>query len=505
MRSADENPMSVGGSRRTRGFLIATLAVLSLAAYPGGVARGEADREKEGDPEGQAPANRSSERPDRLRERETARREMGSEQPDERQKFFLRKRSPDGVSPIPMEKYVRALKHMELMPQYSTVAGQNLPSRAETAKTSIGHLGALGTWSSLGPGNVGGRTRAFLIHPSTPAIMYAAGVSGGIWKSMDAGASWTPLADLMANINICTLAMDPHNPNVIYAGTGEMFNGAGVIAQIAGAGIFKTTDGGTTWTQLPATNTWDFNFVTKIAISPLASNRIYAGTSTGVWRSTDSGATWTKSLSPSEPITTDLVIRTDRTTDVVFAAVGMYAQATIYRNLDAGGAGSWTAVYTEPNMSRTSLAIAPSNQGTMYALSATHEVGNYQNGLLAVFQSTDGGGTWTARVRNTDPTLLNTCLLSSCSCTSLSYSQGNYDNVIAVDPLDPNRVWVGGINLFRSDDGAATWGLAKYIHVDHHAIVFHPQFNGTTIQTMYVGNDGGLFRTDNARDRKSVV
>src|SRR5262249_14084980 len=162
---------------------------------------------------------------------------------------------------------------------------------------------------------------------------------------------------------------DPGNANVLYAGTGEgYFNGDAV----RGAGIFKTTDGGSSWTRLTATNTSDFFYVNKLVVSPHASSRVYAGTRTGVQRSTDGGSTWTKVLSTSVSVgVTDLVIRTDGSTDSMLAAVGSFQQATIFRNTDAGGAGSWSSVYTEANMGRTSLAIAPSDPNTVYALSAS--------------------------------------------------------------------------------------------------------------------------------------
>ena len=118
-----------------------------------------------------------------------------------------------------------------------------------------------------------------------------------------------------------------------------------------------------------------------------------------------------------------------------------------------------------------------------------------------MFRSTDGGSTWAARVRNTDPVKINTKLLSSSLCSdSNNRNQGFYDNVIAVDPLDPNRVWAGGIFLFRSDDGGANWNIAdKLLHPDQHIIVFHPKYNGAANTVLFVGNDGGVFKTDDGR------
>jgi uncharacterized protein (TIGR03437 family) len=355
--------------------------------------------------------------------------------------------------------------------------------------------------------------------------MYAAGVSGGVWKTTDGGAAWTPLADLMANIAVCALAFDSQNPEVIYAGTGEgFFNYGGV----RGAGVFKTANGGATWTHLSSTSAADFHYVNDIVVSPHNPRRVYAATGTGVWRSLDGGASWARVLNPKdangEPVIggcTDLAVRTDQPGDFLFAACAMFEQASVYRNTDAAGAGAWAAVHTEAQMGRTALAIAPSNQNVVYAVAASLQSGNYDDGLLAVFRSTGGGeaGTWTTQVRNTDAKKLNTLLLTNPIAASLRdcgfetnnifYSQGSYDNVIAVDPADENRVWVGGIDLFRSDDGGVNWGIAshwwaeksvaQYAHADQHAIVFHPGYNGTTNKTMFVGNDGGLFRTDDAR------
>jgi uncharacterized protein (TIGR03437 family) len=447
------------------------------------------------------------------------------DKPNEAAEYYRRKRLPEGERELPVERLIEARERARGMRRYSTARESFVAPRAESDLQSEAALEALGAWTSLGPGNVGGRTRALLIHPQNPQVMYAAGVSGGVWKTTNGGASWSPLADLMANIAVCSMAMDPRNPEVIYAGTGEgFFNYGGV----RGAGIFRTADGGASWAQLSSTNTSDFHYVNDLAVSPHDSRRIYAATGTGVWRSLDGGASWSRVLRPvdaqGEPViggAVDLVIRTDQPTDYVFASCALFEQATVYRNTDAAGAGAWTAVHTEAQMGRTSLALAPSNQNVIYAVAASLSRGDYEDGLHAVFRSTSAGepGSWTAQIRNTSSDKLGTLLLTNPVAASLRdcgfetknvfISQGSYDNVIAVDPTDPNRVWVGGIDLFRSDDGGATWGLAshwwaeksaaQYAHADQHAIAFHPQYNGTTNKVMFVGNDGGLFKTDDAR------
>ena len=443
------------------------------------------------------------------------------DEPEEAQEFFALKRRPAGETGVPAERYQPALEHMKRMPQRSTRSGITLPSEADAGHAPSTAI--LSSWTPLGPGNIGGRTRGIVIDPNG-TTMYSAGVAGGVWKSTNSGISWTPTSDLMANIAVNSLAIDPNNPNVLYAGTGEgYFN----IDAVRGGGIFKTTDAAGTWTQLASTATADFRFVNKIVVSRNDASRVYAATRTGVFRSFDGGGTWTKVLTPTTTTgCTDLVIRTDQATDYVLAGcgAGTNVQGTIHRNPDAAGSGAWTqvlgAAQGEPAMARTSLAIAPSNQNVVYAVAASNTTsGNFKaGGLHAVLRSTDGGMTWAARVRNTNPTKLNTVLLTNpiiafqteCgSGASEFFNQGWYDNVIAVDPADPDRVWVGGIDLFRSDDGGANWGVASfwwvatssaaYVHADQHVIVFDPAYNGTTNTTMFVGNDAGLFRTNNAR------
>ncbi len=455
--------------------------------------------------------------------RKLANEPLRHDEPAEAMEYLRQRRAPAGQKAVPVERYLSALSRMETMPRYSTAKGTVLPSRAALAGRGISsaiEASSLGSWSALGPGNVGGRTRALVINPVTPTIMYAAGVAGGVWKTTNGGVSWTPLGDFLANIAINSLAMSPQDPNVLYAGTGEgYFNGDA----IRGAGIFKSTNGGATWTRLASTTGLNFHYVNKIVISARHPLRVYAATRTGVWRSLDGGGTWRRVLAPQ--ITggcLDLAIRTDRDADIVFASCGTFEQATVYRNTSAQAGATWTPVLRDPGMGRTSLAIAPSNQNVIYALASSNVNDEFLDGLHGVFRSIDGGATWKVRVRNTSPRKLDRMLLSNPIIAYLEecfgaagafFNQGWYDNVIAVDPKDPNRVWAGGVDLFRSDDGGQSWGLASYwwaqlddgsflptyAHADQHVIVFHPRYNGTTIKTMFVGDDGGIYKTRDAR------
>ncbi len=447
-----------------------------------------------------------------------------ADEPDKAIQYFLRKRLPEGETELPVEKYFEAMEAMQQMDVFSTADNRFL-TRNEL-KTSP-EQPRLGTWASLGPGNIGGRTRTIIINPDNPNIMYAAGVAGGIWKTTNAGASWTPISDLIANIAVTCLAFDPKNANTIYAGTGEGFFNAD---SVRGAGIFKSIDAGATWSRLVNTASTDFYYVNDLIVSSNDSRRIYAATRSGVWRSTDEGLNWTAVLPVSiNGGCLDLAARTDQQTDYLFAACGNFQQATIYRKSNAEAAGSWDTALSETGMGRTAIAIAPSNQNIVYAVSAALG-GAYADGLFAFYRSDNGGNSFAAMVRNTDTNKVNTSILSNppfanaivCKNGSADSFSGQswYDLTIAVDPVDANRVWVGSIDLVRSDDGGANWGFGAFayesfggsliyskdnqLHPDQHFLVFHPQYNGTTNQQLFVGNDGGVWRTNNARAQVST-
>jgi photosystem II stability/assembly factor-like uncharacterized protein len=413
----------------------------------------------------------------------------------------------------PLRSLAEAREQMRAMRRYSTTEDRIVEDTPR----------ALGRWKFLGPGNIGGRTRVLVIDPADPKIMYTGGVSGGLWKSDTGGADWFPIGDDLANIAINSLVMHPTDRSTLYAGTGEGYFREvvrGTALPLRGDGIFVTHDAGETWTRLPATDSEDFHFVNDLAISTHDPSRMYAATRTGVWRSHDSGATWSRVLSTNVMGgCLDLASRGDTAGDYLFASCGTFEQATVYRAKNAEGDGAWEAVFSEPNMGRTTLAIAPSDPSIVYALSASNEQGKFYQGLLGVFRSTQNGdaGSWSARVRNDDPTYASMMLTNLISASgqlcnnggSGNVTMGWYCNTIAVDPKDPNRVWTGGVDLFRSDDGGSTWGIASYwwasqgehgsfVHADQHAIVFHPQYDGAANRTVYFTNDGGIYRTDDS-------
>lgn len=464
------------------------------------------------------------------------------DKPQEAIDFAVLKRMPGGKGEVSFEKYTSALKQMDGMSQYSSSLKQVLPTRAQLKadpglKASLtkmmpdGENVELGQWDNLGPGNIGGRTRTIVFHPDNPELIYTAGVNGGVWRSTNGGDNWSPLDDMLPNLAVVTLIMDPEDPNTLYAGTGEgYFNGDAV----RGDGIFRTTDGGDTWEQLASTaGETNFAYVNKLAISANDSNRLYAATREGIFRSTDAGATWSLVHDGSDVAVgcVDLQIRTDLETDNLIAACGSFNPGRIVRSTDGGD--TFTSVLAEAEMGRSTLAIAPSNQDVIYALNATNQSSANNMGSLGlnkVYRSNDGGATWQTQysvddattlsgafavpndANNAGFTLLSNPLLSILPACGIGFqqffNQGWYDNIISVDPTNPDVVWAGGIDIMRSSDGGQSWGLTsswfldtandQYAHADNHIFAFPPNYDGTTVETMYVGNDGGIQRANRA-------
>jgi hypothetical protein len=192
---------------------------------------------------------------------------------------FRRLQQQDENGDVPPDGLIRAKQHADRMRRVQAVD----PTVAARSAAGLGPA----SWTWLGPGNVGGRVRSIVVDPVVPSTWFAGGTSGGIWKTADSGAHWKPVNDFLSNLSIATMVMQPGNPLVMYAGTGEF------AQSLQGAGIFKSTDGGETWAQLGSTAGDEaFNYVNRLAMSPDGSV-LLAATTMGLFRSADGGATFT--------------------------------------------------------------------------------------------------------------------------------------------------------------------------------------------------------------------
>ncbi len=353
------------------------------------------------------------------------------------------------------------------------------------------------SWQERGPNNVGGRTRAIWIDLSdnTHKTVWAGGVGGGLWKTSDITASspdWTPVNNFFDNLAITTIVQDPSSHTTMYFGTGEgWYNGDAVT----GDGIWKSTDGGSTWTQLSSTaGVSNFEFVQKIVID--GSSKIYAATRSntnslgGIMMSSNGGTSWTRydgdGTSPDGAADVEIAANGD-----IYASFGIMYSDGIYKSTNSGS--SWTNVWSNSNAQRIELACAPSNSDVVYAV--TQRGSTY--GLFNIYKTINGGSGWTAV---TKPTWHDQ---GSCSSTSSDFtrSQGWYDLAAAVDPNDEDRVMVGGVDIMASSDGGSTWSQIsnwasscfQYVHADQHAIIFAPNQS----DTVYFGNDGGVYMSVN--------
>jgi len=324
-------------------------------------------------------------------------------------------------------------------------------------------------WVWLGPASVGGRIRAIVVHPTNAHTLWIGSVGGGVWKSIDAGASWFPVSDPMANLAVSTLIIDPTNADVLYAGTGEGF---GNIDAIRGAGIFKSTDGGGMWVRLPSTNTADFWYVNRIAISPDGAT-LLAATSTGIFRSADGGATWAHT-SVAQPIL-DLAFSPGNPLEVVAGSWNLV------RHSSDGGAtwvdGVLTGGLSHPGALGGRVELAWGAGEHVYAA--------IDNNAGEVWKSTDAGAHYA---------------VVTTSGVGYMGAQGWYDNAIWVDPTNENRLVVGGeTSVRRSTNGGVTLvditGVG--IHPDYHAIVAGSGYDGVWARRAYFGTDGGIFKTEN--------
>jgi photosystem II stability/assembly factor-like uncharacterized protein len=348
------------------------------------------------------------------------------------------------------------------------------------------------TWRSIGPTDQGGRVRGLIFDKNNSETMYAGAVSGGLWKTTNGGQSWQAINDLMQNLIISCIDQAPDGK--IYFGTGEgfapSFGSTAGSTGFVGMGLFRSTDAtGNSFEHIASTtpsstNGWEY--VYKLKVHP--NGDIYAATNRGIKYSSDNGATWSNPLAALPGTATveahDVDISPNGNT------ISLVVGKKVYISTDGGA--NFTNVSTGGSMlpatqvSRIEVDIAPSNNNYIYACAA--RLGTEQ--LFNIYRSTDAGQSWTIIGPG-----------GSANFQPLG-TQGYFDNVIRVHPTNPNKVYVGGLDMWTWESGGnweqkSLWYLSEfspfYLHADHHEYVFDP--NNPNI--MYFGTDGGVSKSTN--------
>ena len=352
------------------------------------------------------------------------------------------------------------------------------PALAETPATFAGL-----ELRSLGPAVTSGRIADLAVDPRKPSTYYVAVASGGVWKTVNGGATFEPLFDRQGSYSIGCIALDPGNPLVVWVGTGE--NNAQRSVSY-GDGVYKSVDGGRTWSNLGLKES---EHIGRIAIDPRDSDTVYvaaqgplwsSGGDRGLYKTTDGGKTWKAVLAISKDTGVTDVVLDPRNPDVLYAAawqrrrhawgtVNGGPESALYKSEDGGAA--WTKLRSglpRQDLGRIGLAVAPSQPGTLYAqVEAAHGTGG-------VFRSTDRGATWEKRSGYQ-------------AYSSISYQE------LFVDPLDADRVYLMDTFLMRSEDGGRTWSDQgeRFKHVDNHALWIDPADTAHLLS----GCDGGVYET----------
>ena len=391
------------------------------------------------------------------------------------------------------------------------------------------------TGEGFGADKAAGRTNTILSDPDDPAVAWLGSDGGGVWKTTNcctADTTWEVKTDFpeIASMAIGDLTMDPNNHDVLYAGTGDLRYGS---YSFGAAGVLKSTDRGETWSVLgedvftpfygPSAGSFpQYQAIGKVVVDPNNSNNVIVGTKTGVYISYDAGTDWTgpcytnafaTGTGAQRQDTTGLLAVNNGGTTTLFAGIGTRGQPTpvqpdlgnngangVYRTaMPASGCpASWTlladsswpagtgnGVAGATQLGRLELAVAPTDPQTLYAMVSSTNLGS--GGVLGIWKTTDGGTSWTRTGTNA-------------SFPGGAGGQMWYDAGITVSPTDPDVVFASCIDLFRSNDGGATFInlTGAYsggpVHPDNHSRAFV----GGDPNKLLNGNDGGIYYIDNA-------
>lgn len=342
-----------------------------------------------------------------------------------------------------------------------------------------------GNWQPKGPFNgspIGGigRINRITFDPNNPTIVWAGAAAGGVWKSINSGTSWTTNTDLLPNLGVSDIAIDPTNSQIMYLATGDKDGG-----DTYSYGILKSIDGGTTWNTTGLShNISQLIRISDVYINPNNTDIIIASTRQGIYRSTDAAASFTQVQSG----VFNIIEQKPGDPNILYSST-ITSSADIWRSINNGL--TWVQVIS-PNIPtsgirRIELAVSPDDPNYVYALA-----GNTANGFEGIYRSTNSGVTWTKRTNANSPNLMGWR-----SDGSDAGGQAWYDLTIAVSPTNKDLIYTGGVNIWRSTNGGSNWsisghwtgsGSAAFVHADIHHLTFNPDGR------LYAGTDGGVYR-----------
>ncbi|HYE96012.1 MAG TPA: T9SS type A sorting domain-containing protein [Rubricoccaceae bacterium] len=371
---------------------------------------------------------------------------------------------------------------------YREARAQALALRAEASAR-----GAL-PWEFAGPTNIGGRVTDIAAHPASPSTYFVATATGGVFKTLDNGATFAPVGEDYLSLSIGALAIDPQTPQRLYVGTGES-NGGGGSLTYGGSGVFRSPDGGLQWVSLGLEET---STIGRIVVHPTDPNTIWVAAAgklfstdehRGIYRTTDGGATWDRTLFVNDSTGAVDVAINPQDPSVVYAATWERIRRPHHRHFGGDGSGLWRSTdggvtWTELtnglpsgfDVGRIGVAVSASSPNVVYAIYA-----DQSGDFLGVYRSANGGDTW---ARTNDGSL-----------SSMYATFGWWFGNVRVDPTNPDVAYVLGLDVYKTTNGGASWSYASgSMHVDQHALWIDP----TNPSRLLAGNDGGVYHSSNA-------